>query len=452
MMLPLESTEILQLTVSQFADRLRGWLWKRPELRRIAIIGEISDCKPQANGNIYFKLKDDRALLNCFSFSSEAKSFPNMRDGDAVKAIGQVDIWERRSEYQLRVFEVNPFGVGAIAAKVEALRKRLQDEGVFAQARKRSVPRFPLRVALISARGKGTADFEATLRERAPNVVSIFVPIRVEGDGAELDIADGLERASRLDVDAVVLLRGGGSYEARYPFNTEVVVRAIIRSRHPVVTAIGHEGDWHLADDAADAVFKTPTAAAEYIATSWSDARNRLVQQRRSLAVAVETILVRSFQGSDRALDRLTHAARQVSASKRLALNEAVTRLERRSPQRMLGDTKSRLERESSRLTGTAARIVSRKSAGCWEVSHRFARAGERWQNGLVRKLQIVQQALDRCDPLAPLQRGYAIVSKDGHALRDAKNASAGDRITALLQHGTLRAVVESTEQDNDRG
>src|SRR6185437_59111 len=122
-------SDVLQLTVSQFAERLRGWLSRRPELRRIAIVGEVTDCKPQPNGNVYFSLKDDRALLSCFAYRSEARSFPPLRDGDAVVATGTIDIWERRSEYQLRVLAVSSFGVGAIAAKVEALRKRLQNEG-----------------------------------------------------------------------------------------------------------------------------------------------------------------------------------------------------------------------------------------------------------------------------------------------------------------------------------
>ncbi|MEO6836269.1 MAG: exodeoxyribonuclease VII large subunit, partial [Candidatus Tumulicola sp.] len=268
--------EVLQLTVSQFADRLRVWLGRRLELRRIAIVGEISEWKPQPNGNLYFNLKDDRAILSCFAYGKEAKRFPEVRDGVKVVATGAIDIWERSSKYQLRVLEIVPLGDGAIAAAVEALRKRLQAEGVFNPARKRAFPRFPRRVALVSARAKGAEDFQSTLCERAPNVSTIFIETRVQGEGAELDIADALERASREDVDAVVLLRGGGSPEDRYPFNTEVVVRAIVRSRHPVVTAIGHAGDHHLADDVADAIFKTPTAAAEYIAGSWSEAATRL--------------------------------------------------------------------------------------------------------------------------------------------------------------------------------
>ena len=159
------------------------------------------------------------------------------RNGLSVVATGAIGIWERRSEYQLRVVEVALLGAGAIAAKVEALRKRLQAEGLFDQSRKRVFARFPRRVALVSARGKGAADFESTLREKAPNVTVLFVETRVQGDGAEIDIAEAIDRASRVAVDAIVVLRGGGSYEDRYPFNTEPVVRAIVRSRHPVVTA-----------------------------------------------------------------------------------------------------------------------------------------------------------------------------------------------------------------------
>ncbi|HMF27435.1 MAG TPA: exodeoxyribonuclease VII large subunit, partial [Candidatus Cybelea sp.] len=260
-----ESRPVLQLTVSQFSARLRRWLERRPELQRIAIVGEISGWKPQPSGNIFFSLKDDRAILRCFVYSSDAKRFPTVSDGVAVVATGTIGIWERSSEYQLRVVEIAPLGVGAIAAKVEALRKRLQAEGLFDRARKREFARFPRRVALVSARGKGADDFETTLREKSPNVAVRFIETRVQGEGAEIDIAEAIDRASREDVDAVVLLRGGGSYEDRYPFNTEPVVRAIVRSRHPVVTAIGHTGDTHLADEVADAVFKTPTAAAEYI-------------------------------------------------------------------------------------------------------------------------------------------------------------------------------------------
>ena len=150
----------LQLTVSQFSQRLARWLEKRPELQRIAIVGEVSGWKPQPTGNVFFSLKDDRAILRCFVYSSDAKKLPAVHDGVAVVATGTVGIWPKTSEYQLRVVEIAPLGVGAIAAKVEALRRRLQAEGLFDDARKRELIRFPRRVALVSARGKGADDFE----------------------------------------------------------------------------------------------------------------------------------------------------------------------------------------------------------------------------------------------------------------------------------------------------
>jgi len=437
-------SDVLQLTVSQFAERLRGWLSRRPELRRIAIVGEVTDCKPQPNGNVYFSLKDDRALLSCFAYRSEARSFPPLRDGDAVVATGTIDIWERRSEYQLRVLAVSSFGVGAIAAKVEALRKRLQNEGIFDAARKRVSPRFPRRVALVSAQGKGAADFQATLRERAPQVTAVFVETRVQGEGAELDIADALERASREEVDAVILLRGGGSYEDRYPFNTEVVVRAIVRCRHPVVTAIGHEGDRHLADEVADAVFKTPTAAAEYIAASWSEAFSRLSNQKRRLAGAVERIVVRASQRLDRSFGAVERAASRIVSDKRFSYAKCIAALDRRNPQRTLAEQRARLAGAAGRMNTSAARLMSAKAHGWAESRNRLDRAATAVQTVLASRLHRAVGSLQGCDPLAPLRRGYAIVTKDGHAVIDAATVRSGDAITARLERGMLQARVES--------
>jgi exodeoxyribonuclease VII large subunit len=443
-----DGAQVLQLTVSQFADRLRVWVERRPELRTIAIVGEIFEWKAQPNGNLYFSLKDDRAVLRCFAFRNEAKGFPDVRDGVEVVATGSVGIWERRSEYQLRVFELAPLGAGAIAAKVEALRKRLQAEGLFDEARKRAFPRFPRRVALVSARGKGAADFETTLRERAPNVSTVFVETRVQGEGAELDIADALDRASREHVDAVVLLRGGGSYEDRYPFNTEVIVRAIVRSRHPVVTAIGHTGDHHLADDVADVVFKTPTAAAEYIAGSWSEVTNQLWHQSQRLARAIDAVLARASQRRDASLGELERSGLRIIGSKRAWLTDRVARLERLSPQRRLTDYRTRLAQGNGRLDTAAARLISNKLRAWGARREVFDRTLTAFQTNAASDLARRQAGLDRCDPLAPLARGYAIVTKNGTAVRDVAALRVGDPIEARLERGMLAARVESIRDD----
>lgn len=413
---------VLQLTVSQFADRFRRLLEQRiPGLHRISIVGEVSEWKPQANGNVYFTLKDDRAVLRCFAFVGEAKNFPEIADGVAVVATGPIGIWERRSEYQLRVLELAPFGIGALAAKIEALRKRLQLEGLFDERRKRPFPRFPHRVALVSTKGKGAADFETTLREKAPNVVVAFVETRVQGEGAELDIADAIDRASRERVDAIVVLRGGGTYEDRYPFNTEVVVRAIVRSRYPVITAIGHTGDRHLADEAADAVFKTPTAAAEHIAGSWSDVTRRLIRQGEHLDRAIGSMLARNSQRRDAAEHALHGAWERRTMRLQRRILELANRLERQNPRQQLAARATRLAKRNERFEILRERIVGRSSNA----------------------LALATSRLTSSDPRKPLERGYAIVLLGGRALRDARKASPGDAIEARLFRGSLSARVE---------
>ena len=421
-----EPRPVLQLTVSQFSDRLRRWMERRPELQRIAIVGEISGWKPQPSGNVFCSLKDDRAILRCFVYSSDAKRFPVVSDGVAVVATGTVGIWERSSEYQLRVVEIAPLGVGAIAAKVEALRKRLQAEGLFDRARKREFARFPRRVALVSARGKGADDFETTLREKSPHVAVRFIETRVQGEGAEIDIAEAIDRASREDVDAIVLLRGGGSYEDRYPFNTEPVVRAIVRSRHPVVTAIGHTGDSHLADEVADAVFKTPTAAAEYIAGAWVEVTARMQRQRERLTRAIEGVVVRCAQRRDTADQMLRLAVDRRSSRQHQKLLQLQNRLERQNPRHRLGERVTRLTTTIVKFDAARERVMTRKGNA----------------------LALARGRLLSVNPEGPLERGYAIVTHAGRALRDARDVRAGDEIEAQLFHGRLAASVERVMRD----
>ncbi len=421
-----EDPHILQLTVSQFSDRLAGWLARRGELQRIAIVGEISGWSPQPSGNIFFSLKDHRALLRCFARGTDARKFPSLADGLSVVATGAVGIWERSSEYQLRVVGVALLGEGAIAAKVEALRKRLQAEGLFDQMRKRAFARFPRRVALVSARGKGAADFESTLLEKSPNVSVHFVETRIQGDGAEIDIADAIDRASRADVDAVVVLRGGGSYEDRYPFNTEPVVRAIARSRHPVVTAIGHTGDRHLADEVADAVFKTPTAAAEHIAGSWAEVTGRLARQAERLNNAVDRLAARQAQRRDRASQELDRTIDRVISGMRQRLLQLENRVERQNPRHRLSPPQMRLATMNLKIDTARSELFSKRS------------------NALV----LAKSRLLSLNPEGPLERGYAIVTRRGTALRDARDVSVGEAIEARLFHGSVAATVERVVHD----
>ncbi len=445
-----ESSKTLQLTVGQFAERLRKVFEERiPAFQRIAIEGEISQWKTVTNGNAYFTLKDAHATLHCFAFAAEARRFPPVGDGTAVVATGSVSIRANRSEYQLRVLELAPFGVGVLAAKVEALRKRLQAEGVFDDARKRRVPRFPRRVALVSARGKGAEDFETTMREKASNVIVTFVETRVEGEGAEIEIADAIDRAGRAGVDAIVVARGGGSYEALYPFNCEPVVRAIVRSRLPVLTAIGHTGDRHLADEAADEVFKTPTAAAEFIAANWLDVINRLASLGDRLERAIGSAFLRAAQRGDAASNALQNAVvRRLSASRQRSLSSTVA-IERQNPRDRVAARRLRLQGAGEALRAAMLRALPQWERRSDAAAQRLQGARERSFFARTSALALATGRLVSADPQKPLERGYAIVTLGGRALRDAADAPVGAQIEAKLYRGSLRARVEGVADDD---
>lgn len=419
-------TEMLDLSVGEFSRRIKKMIESRPQLQRIAIRGEVSKWNPQANGNLYFTIKDAESALSCFAFASSVKRFSEVADGVAVRAIGSIGVREQRSEYQLLVEDLELIGVGALAAQVEALRARLSSEGVFDPSRRRPIPTFPRRVALISAAGDAKEDFERRVRARAPNVEVVFIATRVQGKGAEVEIAEALDKAARMDVDVVVLTRGGGSYEDRFAFNLEPVVRAILRSRHPVITAIGHDPDHHLADDVADFSAPTPTAAAEKVVAAWARTLERLERARAALARGLRDVLVTATQRVDTGAFRIGQS------------------LERR-----LSDGRSRTAGLERRLiTASPAALLARRRAACVAQGSALERMRERLTTAWKHRVERAEGSLDRLDPQAPLARGYAIVTKNDRAVLDARELDAGDRISAKLCHGTLHARVEGTSND----
>jgi exodeoxyribonuclease VII large subunit len=441
--------DILELSVAEFSRRLARLIERQPALQEIAIRGEVSKWNPQANGNLYFTLKDATAALSCFAFASDVARFPVVSDGVAVRAVGGVSIREQRSEYQLRVMRLELVGVGALAAQIEALRERLRIEGVFEDDRRRDIPPFIRRIALVSAPGEAREDFERRIRARAPHVRVTFFPARVQGIGADVDIARAMDEASKADVDVVVLTRGGGSYEDRFAFNLEPVLRAILRSRHPVITAIGHARDRHLADDVADRSADTPTAAAEGIIAPWERVLDRLRRLKLELTRAFrDNVILRKVQRLDSAgKDVNAESDRRVFAY-RNRLNDLSRALENRSPSAQLGERRARLVQITSRLAAwpaPAVRSVRR------ELDLRIERldvARERSTGAATRTLVRLVAELNAEDPLRPLERGYAILTKAGRNVRDVRQVSPGDAIAAQLAHGTLDARVERVQHD----
>lgn len=447
-----ESAPRLVLSVGAFTARMVRWFDRASQLKQIGIEGEISGLHEFGNGHLGFTLKEGQAVLECVAWSSFRRNFPRLGNGAQAIAYGSVRIHPERGGYKLYVESLEPAGLGALYLLYERLKETFTREGLFDAGRKRAVPELPRRVALITARGKAKQDFEETLRRNVPFVDVRFIETRVQGLGAEIDVAAAIDRASQLGVDAIVLTRGGGTFEDLFTFNLEPVVRAIVRATAPVLTAIGHSSDHHLADDVADRSFGTPSLVAEFIAKGWGRATARLEVALRDLERGARGVGLRAAQRLDAARGHVERAGLRVLASKRGALNASVVRLDRSSPQRSLADARARLAAGGGRLDTSAARLISRKAHRWGETRNRLDRAVAAMETVLNSRLQRALASLERCDPLAPLRRGYAIVAKDGRALVDAATVRPGDTITARLERGMLEARVESVMEVPQNG
>ena len=298
--------------------RLASYLARRvgddPKLQWLGVRGEVSGLRVQPNGNVYFDLKDREALLNCVAWAAAAASFPLLRNGDEIVAVGAVGTYARRSTYQLSVTVVEAAGnVGRLHAQYEERKRKLEAEGLFASARKRPLPRFPFRVGLISSRSaNGAGDFLAQARSLAPQVEVVLFETPVQGDAAAPEIVLQIERASRAELDFIVLARGGGSFEDLFVFSDERVVRALAAARHPTVAAIGHEADAPLVDFVADVRAATPSTAAQTVLPRRADLLRAIETQRTQAARA----MARTIAGLQRELARIGTRTPLASAEK----------------------------------------------------------------------------------------------------------------------------------------
>jgi exodeoxyribonuclease VII large subunit len=461
--------DVRVVAVSRLANYIAGLFAREKAFARLGVRGEISNLRAQPNGNTYFDLKDRDALLNCVAFSEAAATFPELANGDEVVAYGSVQTYAKASRYQLRVMEVEPVGSsGALHRRYEQLKARLTAEGLFADERKRALPRFPFRVALITSKqADGARDFVTQARARAPHVDIQIVPTAVQGENAAPEIVRAIARASAMPVDLIVLARGGGSFEDLFAFSDERVVRALAAAAHPTVSAIGHEADAPLTDFVADHRAATPSAAAQTVLPRRDDLLAVVAEHRRTLARDVERLVAARRQDVDVAARHLRAAGRErvrrcgdglVKLERRLAAAAPAARLaQRRGRYEQLRDRLDRdvpalLRRRADRLGQLAARL-ERAEPGqrVARGEGRLALATERLEAGLnaffgrrVALLDRLTATIEGNNPEAILQRGYAIVYDDvGRPLRDPLDAPPGTRITAKLAHGSVRARVE---------
>ncbi|MHB1951497.1 MAG: exodeoxyribonuclease VII large subunit [Acidiferrobacteraceae bacterium] len=417
---------------------------------RVWIEGEVSNVSRPASGHIYFCLKDPQAQVRCALFRMKARDVRCLpENGQSVAVYAQVTLYEGRGDFQLVVEEVEPAGEGALRRAFEALKARLGAEGLFESGRKRAVPRLPRRIGVItSPSGAAIRDILSTLARRFAAIPVLLYPVPVQGASAASEIAAMIERAgSRADCDVLILARGGGSLEDLWAFNEEVVARAIAACPLPVVTGIGHEIDFTIADLVADVRAPTPTAAAELLSPDAREWSARFLMHRSRLLRLIVRELERRGQQLDLATARLGRPREKLGAlavrvsSSQMRLHHAIdtrllharsrvsgilSRMERQSPMRRLDSVRSRLLLQPRRVTEAVRRTLRARGDRCAE---------------LAGKLQILS-------PLATLARGYSILERerDGSVVRGPGEVADGERLRARLAEGELRCVVKIAE------
>lgn len=427
--------------IKQTLDKL-GVLW---------IQGEISNFKHHTSGHMYFSLKDDRAQIKaaCFRNSNLYLKF-RPEDGLEVIARGRISVYEPRGDYQIIVEYMEPKGLGSLQLAYEQLKEKLRKEGLFDDAHKVALPLLPHKIGIVtSPTGAAIRDMLRILKRRNASLHVLLYPAKVQGAGAAEEIAAGVRYFNtRKDIDVIIVGRGGGSIEDLWAFNEEVVARAIYRSEIPIISAVGHEVDFTIADFVADLRAPTPSAAAEMVSGARDELsatvvslqgrlaramrrgieRRRLELERlaRSRAFSITPNMIRDFQQRfDEATLRMIQAVRKLTTETRHYREMLHTRL---------------VKVDLRQIIGRRREIVARN----WQ--HLISSVKARLQKEHSR-LELAAGRLDALSPLAILQRGYAICKDErGAILRDAATVSPGDRVAVNLAKGGLDCRVEDVK------
>jgi exodeoxyribonuclease VII large subunit len=420
--------------------------------RGIWVEGEISNSRPATSGHYYFSLKDAQSQLKCVLFKGAAR-FVKFRpqDGLRVLARGNLDVYEARGEYQLIVELLEPQGAGALQLAFEQLKKKLAAEGLFAQDRKRPLPTLPRRLGIVtSTSGAAIRDILQILDRRFPGLHIRIFPALVQGEGSIDQIRAGLEFFSQNAwADVVILARGGGSLEDLWTFNEEAVARAIAASQVPVVSAVGHETDFTIADFVADLRAPTPSAAAELVICTRDSLLDQLTAHNGKLIQALRyrvAVGVRALH--ERGIDRAASLIHR-SISRRVQRIDELDFALRRTVQLLIETRAKHLADTSRRLHANDLRLHLARGRHFGEaLQQRFLRAmnDRLWQSR--RRFESLDMRLRQLSPLAVLARGYAIVQNaQGEALRSSSETAPGEDLSIRLSRGKLSATVVQTQE-----
>ena len=409
--------------------------------------GEVSNLTYASSGHAYFSLKDKGAQTRCVMFRNRAQLLGwRLENGQHIEARVLVTLYEARGDFQLNVETVRRAGIGNLYEQFLRLKEKLEREGLFSSESKRPLPAFPRRLGIVtSLQAAALRDVLTTLARRAPHVGIVLYPAPVQGEGAAAQIAAAINKASeRRECDALILCRGGGSLEDLWAFNDEALARAIRNCRLPIISGIGHETDFTIADFAADRRAATPTAAAELAAPERNALENNLFSLQLALTRQIERQIERHSQQLDGLARRLVHPGEHL-----IRQRGKLTEIQRRLTA-ALGHTNSRRALDLARLSQLLIRARPNMSGPAAQLEGQSRRMHSAWQFAQSQRsghLARIAASLGHLDPRAILARGYSIVTDEsGNILSDSRALEPNDLITVSFHAGRAEAMITSVQ------
>ena len=417
------------LTVSECAQIVKRRIEGAPDLTSIWVRGEISNITYHSSGHIYFTLKDPNAILQAVFFKSVNRGLKfKLEEGLAIIAFGSITTYEKRGNYQMVVAEVSLEGIGALQKQIEQLKKKLSAEGLFDPARKRKIPFLPKRIGVVtSPTGAAFRDILKVALRRYPTIEIILAPAKVQGDDAAATIVRGIEELNRPEwgIDVIIAGRGGGSFEDLMPFNEEPVVRAFATSRIPVISAVGHQIDHPLSDDAADMYAPTPSAAAELAVPVKSDLVAEIDMLHDKALASLEKRIERDRNRIGNVLARRVFAEpSHIVYMKEIELSDIKNRMVL-SLKDMISDARARMSAVPD-ITKEIRGIVERK------------------RNALA----VSASSVESLSPLGVIARGYAVaIDSEKKVVKSVKSVRTGDTISLYLSDGKADCEILSLHE-----
>ncbi len=415
------------LTVSAMTRYLKHKFDTDQNLRHVFLKGEISNFKAHTTGHMYFSVKDEASKINAIMFASSARKLNFVpADGMKVLLVGRISVYEATGNYQIYVEQMMEDGIGNLYVAFEKLKKQLASEGLFAPEHKKKIPKIPERVGIVTAAtGAAIKDILSTIKRRYPICETILFPSLVQGDAAAEDIVRNIKLAQTYDLDVLIIGRGGGSIEDLWPFNEEIVARAIYECPIPTISAVGHEIDYTIADFVADLRAPTPTGAAEIAVPNMVDLQKLLVQFRI----------------------RLNEGIYKKVNYQRLYLESVQNSFVLKNPMMMFDGKKQTLDYLLERANQSVLKKVERMRTHMDHIKQNYLllHPEELYKEEKL-KLGTLMDKLELVNPMNVLKRGYTLTYLEDHTIGNAEDLSVGDQVKIKFHDGTILSTVTGKE------